>query len=127
MAKLEDRPVDSGVATLKAKDDAALVDWWKQRVALIAGIPTDVARAGALLPQLRELSRLSDADRRRVTKARMTAVVAAPSDQRQKVFAALGLAMAIDPPLVKGDQEVVNALVPEVPGASDIAREMERR
>ncbi|MBI2773277.1 MAG: hypothetical protein HYX56_02125 [Chloroflexi bacterium] len=120
MAKVEDRPVDAGVAQLRGKDDASAVEWWKGRFALLAGVPTEVARAGALIPQIRELSRLPDAERRRLTKARLQAAVAIPADQRQKVMSALSLASALDPALVKGDQDLAQQLAAEVPGASDM-------
>jgi hypothetical protein len=126
MAKIEDRAVDSGVAQLRGKDDAAAVEWWKQRFALIAGIPTEVARAGALLPQMRELSRLPEAERRRLTKLRMQAFTAVASDQRQIVMSARKLTYAFDPELVKSDDQIVQQLVPEVPGAADIAQQMGR-
>lgn len=122
MAKIEERPVDVGVAALRGKDDAAVVEWWKQRLALLAGIPTDVARAGAILPQMRELARMPADERRRLIKARIQAVVAAPADQRAKALAAMRLANAADPALVKSDQEIAQQLVPEVPGADEIAR-----
>jgi hypothetical protein len=127
MAKPEDRAVDSGVAQLRGKDDAAAVEWWKQRFALIAGIPTEVARAGALLPQMRELSRLPETERRRFTKLRMQAFTSVPSDQRQLVMSARKLTYAFDPPLVKSDDELVQQLVPEVPGAADMAQQMGQR
>jgi hypothetical protein len=122
MAKLEDRPVDSGVAGIRGKDDAAAVEWWKGRFAKLAGVPTEVARAGALLPQLRELSRLPDPERRRLTKARIQAAVAIPGDQRQKVMSAMSLASAIDPALVKSDQDLAQQLAAEVPGAAEMMR-----
>jgi hypothetical protein len=127
MAKPEDRAVDSGVAQLRGKDDAAAVEWWKQRFALIAGIPTEVARAGALLPQMRELSRLPETERRRFTKLRMQAFTSVPSDQRQLVMSARKLTYAFDPALVKSDDDLVQQLVPEVPGAADIAQQMGQR
>ena len=126
MAKIEDRAVDAGVAELRGKDDATAVEWWRQRFALIAGIPTEVARVGALLPQMRELSRLPEAERRRLTKLRMQAFTSVPSDQRQLVMSARKLSYAFDPDLVNGDDQLVQQLIPEVPGAADIARQMER-
>jgi hypothetical protein len=127
MAKLEARAVDSGVAQLRGTDDPAAMEWWKQRFALIAGIPTEVARAGALLPQMRELSRLPEAERRRLTKLRMQAFTSVPSDQRQLVMSARKLTYAFDPDLVQSDDQLVQQLVPEVPGAADIAQQMGNR
>ena len=128
MAKIEDRPFDAGVAQARTKTDAELIEWWKQRVALLAGIPSDVARAGAVLPQLRELARLPEPDRRRLIKSRMQAVIAAPRDQAAKLFAAVGLANAMDPALVKSDQQIADQLAPEIPGAAEFRPEfIERR
>jgi hypothetical protein len=124
MAKVEERPVDAGLTQLNARDEAAATEWWKQRFALVAGVPTDIARAGALLPSLRQLSRLPEDDRRRLTKARMLAFVAVPADQRQRILTARKLAVATDPELIASDQAVVDQLIPEVPGAADMQRQM---
>jgi hypothetical protein len=124
MAKPEARPVDHGVVTLKGVNDADATEWWKKRLALLAGIPTDAARAGALLPQMRELAALPEADRKRLTRARMQAFVQAPGDQRQAIQSARQLANAIDPQLLSSDDAVVQQLIPEVPGAEDIQRQM---
>lgn len=123
MAKPETRPYDEGVAQARGKTDAELAEWWRQRVGLLAAIPSDVARAGALIPEMRELSFLPEGERRRQIKARMQAVVAAPSDQRQRLFASVKLAGAIDPELVRSDQQVAERLVPEVPGAAEIGQQ----
>ena len=120
MAKLEERAIDAGVAGLKTSDDAAAIEWWKQRLSLTAAVPGEIARAGAWLPQLRQLSRLPDADRRRLTQARMQALVSLPMDQRQRVLSATKLALAADPDLVKSDDALVQQLAPEVPGAADM-------
>ncbi len=125
MSKIEDRAVDSGVAQIRGKEDAAAIEWWKQRFALIAGIPTEVARAGALLPQMRELSRLPDAERRRLTKARMQAFMAVPADQRQRVTSARKLTYAFDPELVQSDDQITQQLAAEIPGAADFAKQLE--
>ncbi len=124
MAKPEDRSFDEGVATARTKSDTELAEWWKQRVALIAAIPSDIARAGALLPQMRQLSLLPDDERRRQTKARMAAVIAATAEQRQRIFTSVKLASAADPTLVQSDQQLASSLAAEVPGAAEIARQM---
>jgi putative intracellular protease/amidase len=127
MAKLEERAVDSGVASATALDDAALVEWWKKRFAMIGGVPTEIARAGAILPQMRQLSRLPDAQRRRLTKARMQAFLSLPSDQRQTILGARRLADGVDPDLARSDDAVADALAPEVPGAAELMRELGKR
>lgn len=120
MAKLEERAVDAGLAELKPGDDAAAVEWWKQRLSMTAAVPGEIARAGAWLPQLRQLSRLPEAERRRLTKARMQALLALPGDQRQRILAARTLAIASDPDLVKSDDALVQQLSGEVPGAAGL-------
>ena len=124
MAKLEQRAVDSAVVALRSQDDASAVDWWKRRFALLAAIPTDVARAGALVPQFRQLAELPEADRRRLTRARMQAFLQVPADQKQAVLAARQLANAIDPAVLASDDAVVQQLIPEVPGAEEMQRQM---
>lgn len=126
MAKTDDRPQDAGLALLKGKPEAEALEWWKQRFALIAAIPTEVARAGALVPQMRELSRLPADERRRLTKTRMQAFMALPGDQRQRILEARKLTYAIDDQLIKSDDALTAELAPEVPGAGDFARQMDR-
>jgi hypothetical protein len=116
--------VDSGLVALRGADDSAAIDWWKERFALLAGIPTDVARAGAIVPQFRQLAELPDAERRRLTRARMQAFLQTPADQRERVVAARKLANAIDPALLASDDAVVKQLIPEVPGAEEIQRHL---
>lgn len=125
MAKVEERAVDSGIAEAKAKDEAALVEWWKERFTKLANIPTEAARAGALLPQMRELSRLPEPERRRLTKARMQAFIATPADRRSLILSARKVADATDPMLVKSDDAVADGLVSEVPGAADFRKQLE--
>jgi hypothetical protein len=87
MAKLEERPVDAGVAAARALDDAALG----------------------------------------VRQARMQAFLSLPGDQRQLVMSARRIAGTTDPGLATSDDSVVEALVPEVPGAAEVMKEMGRR
>jgi hypothetical protein len=117
MAKTDERAVDAGLATAKAKTDPDLREWWKQRFELLAAIPTDVARAGALLPQMRELSRLPDAERKRLTRERIKAFVSLTGDQQQKILAARRLADAADPDLGKSDDAIANPIASEIPEA----------
>ena len=124
MAKPEARAVDPGLLSILSADDAAAIDWWKKRFALLSGIPTDAARAGALIPQLRQLAELPEADRRRLTRARMQAFLQVPGDQRPAILAARHLASVIDPALLASDDAVVQQLVPEVPGAEEMQRQM---
>lgn len=112
MAKKDDRPIDVGLAALAGKDDAAAIDFWVQRFTLTAGIPNDIARVGALTPQLRELSRLDDAERERLTKARLIAFARLNADQRQKITDARKAAFNVDRTVLEKDQELVQKLLP---------------
>ena len=86
MAKNDDRPIDVGLAALKGKDEPTLVEWWKARFGMIAAIPQEIARAGAMTPQLRELTRIADdAERRKLTRARMIAFGQIPAEQQRLV------------------------------------------
>lgn len=120
MAKLDDRPFDAGLANVKGKGDAELLEWMKQRLTLVAAVPTDVARAGAILPMLRETSYLPAGERRRLTKLRIQAFQALPTDQQEKLVTARKLGNASDPELLAADAAIIRELKGEVPGVDDI-------
>jgi hypothetical protein len=114
MAKKDDRPIDVGLAALNGKDEAAAIEFWKKRFALVAAIPSDIARVGALTPQLRELTRLDDAERERITRARIIAFVQLPPDVRQRIIDARKAAWKVDPEVLQKDQTLVEKLLPTV-------------
>lgn len=115
MSKNDDRPVDVGLAALKGKDEPALVEWWKTRFAMIASIPQEVARVGALTPQLRELTRIADeGERRKLTRARMIAFAQLPADQREPIAAARKRAWDVDREVLQKDQTLVEELLPSL-------------
>ena len=120
MAKKDDRPVDAGLVALAGADEATAVEWWKQRFGLIAAIPQELARVGALTPQLRELARLAPAERKRLTRARMMAFVQLPPEQRAPLMAARKAAFGVDRALLDGDEAIVQELTPSVPGAAAV-------
>jgi hypothetical protein len=120
MAKMEDRPVDSGVAGVKGKSDPEILEWMKQRLTLTAAVPTDVARAGAILPMIREISRLTPDERKRLTRIRLQAFQQLPRDQQDRLTTALKLANASDPDLLESDTAVIRGLKGEVPGVDEI-------
>ena len=126
MAKVEDRPVDAGLTSVKGKSDAEVLEWWKQRFALLAAIPTDVARAGALLPQMRELSQLPEPERRRLTRERMKAFMSLGSEQHQRILAARKLTYAADEALVKSDDAIADSLAREMPEAQEFGKRLGR-
>ncbi|HVR88091.1 MAG TPA: hypothetical protein VHG53_00925 [Candidatus Limnocylindria bacterium] len=112
MAKKDDRPIDTGLAGLTGKDEAAAIEFWTERLKLTASIPSDVARVGALTPQLRELTRLGDAERERLTKARLIAFARLPADQRERLAAARTAAWQVDRAVLERDEALVKKLLP---------------
>lgn len=112
MAKKDDRPIDVGLAALGGKDEAAALEFWKKRFELVAAIPNDIARVGALTPQLRELTRLPDAERERLTRARMIAFSQLSMETRQRITDARKAAWDVDPEVLKKDQALVDKLLP---------------
>ena len=126
--KKDERPVDVGLAALHGKGDAEAMEWWKQRLGLIAAIPSETGRVGALVPQLRELARIVDrGERARLTRARMTAMVALPPEQQEPIISARRAAYSVDRALVEDDQRLVDELIPTVPGARELQGKMEQR
>ena len=115
MAKNDDRPIDVGLAALKGKDEPSLVEWWKTRFGMIAAIPQDIARVGALTPQLRELTRIADdAERRKLTRARMVAFSQIPADQQRLVTEARKKAWEVDRGVLEKDQKMADEILPSL-------------
>lgn len=115
MAKKDDRPIDVGLAALSGNDEAAAIAFWKKRFELIAAIPNDIARVGALTPQLRELTRMSsEPERERLTRARILAFAQLPQDVRQKITDARKAAWNIDKGVLEKDQALVDKILPTV-------------
>lgn len=120
MAKTDDRPIDVGLAALKGKDEPALIEWWKSRFGMIAAIPQDIARVGALTPQLRELTRIADDDRRKLTRARMIAFSQLPAEQQRLLMEARTKAFEVDREVLEKDQKMVDELAPTL--GADVQR-----
>lgn len=115
MAKKDERPIDVGLAALIGNDEAAAIEFWKKRFQLIAAIPNDIARVGALTPQLRELTRISnEVERERLTRARILAFSQLPVDVRQKIVEARKAAYEIDRGVLEKDQALVDKILPTV-------------
>lgn len=111
--KKDDRPVDVGLASLLGKSEGEATEWWKQRLVLIAAIPSEVARIGALTPQLRELARIEDeGERKRLTRARLVAYAALPQDVQRTLAEARQKAWDVDRGVLEADQKLVDELVP---------------
>jgi hypothetical protein len=115
MAKKDDRPIDVGLAALIGSDEASAIAFWKKRYELIAAIPSDIARVGAMTPQLRELTRISnEGERERLTRARMVAFSQLPMDVRQRIAEARKAAWNIDKDVLQKDQSLVEKILPSL-------------
>ncbi|TME38374.1 MAG: hypothetical protein E6I57_09240 [Chloroflexi bacterium] len=113
--KKDTRPVDVGLASLGGKSENELIEWWKQRLELIAQVPSEIARVGALTPQLRELSRIESAEeRKRLTKARLIAFAQLPQDKRSIISDARKKAWDVDRGVLEADQKLVDELMPQL-------------
>jgi hypothetical protein len=120
MAKKDERPVDAGLAALVGKSEQELIDFWKQRFGLIAAIPMDTARVGALTPQLRELVRIENREeRKRLTAARMKAFAQLPGDQQERITKTRQAAYNIDRGVLEEDQRMVDELLPTIAEAKN--------
>lgn len=113
--KKDTRPVDEGLARLGSVDEAQAIEFWKKRLELIAAVPSDVARVGALTPQIRELTRMEDPElRKRITRARIIAFAQMPQNKRDILAAARQKAFEVDPAVMNEDQRLVEELLPTV-------------
>ena len=111
--KKDTRPVDQGLAALSGKSEGELIEWWKQRFMLIASVPSDKARVGALTPQLRELSRIeSEDERRKLIRARIIAFSQLPPDKQSVIRDARQKAWEVDRGVLESDQKIVDELMP---------------
>ncbi|HYY53759.1 MAG TPA: hypothetical protein VFA01_00130 [Candidatus Dormibacteraeota bacterium] len=113
----ERRPLDSNLASQVGKSEDEAVAWWKLRMEQIASIPTPTARAGALVPEWRELAVLPEAQRLTLTKARIIAVEQLTAEQRDKVFEARAIGVQQAPDAAAADaafiREKVASTLPE--------------
>lgn len=114
MAKTDSRPVDVGLTSLKGQDEAALVEWWKNRLVMTCAIPQDTARLGAMLPQLRELSRIDEKERERLTRARLIAFSQLPQDQQRVLLETRERGWEVDPGVLQEDQKTMDKVLPSL-------------
>ena len=88
-SKKDTRPIDVGLASLVGSDETTAIEFWKKRLEMTAAVPSEIARVGALTPQMRELSRIGNVEeRKRLTRARLIAFTNLPPEQRQLLVAA---------------------------------------
>ena len=113
--KKDTRHVDEGLAQLLGSDEKTAIEFWKKRFELTAAVPSEVARVGALTPQIRELTRVDDMEeRKRLTRARIIAFAQLPADQRQAVASARQKAFEVDRRILEDDQKLVDEILPTV-------------
>lgn len=112
-SKKDTRPVDVGLAALAGKSEGEAVEFWKGRLIQISQIPSEIARVGALTPQLRELSRLESLEeRKRLTRARILAFAQLSTDQQQLIATARAKAWSVDKGVMDADQTLVDQILP---------------
>jgi acyl CoA:acetate/3-ketoacid CoA transferase len=112
-SKKDRRPIDVGLASLVGSDEATAIEFWKKRFELTAAVPNDIARVGALTPQMRELTRIDNLEeRKRLTKARLIAFAKLAPEQRQLIAAARRKAFDVDRGVMEADQKLVDELLP---------------
>ncbi len=125
--KKDTRPVDEGLAHLRGSDENTAIAFWKKRFELTSAVPSDVARVGALTPQIRELTRVDDAEeRRRLTRARIIAFAQLPDDQRQRIASARKQAWSVDPAILEADEKLVDEILPTVDANVRAAHQRDR-
>jgi len=111
--KKDTRPIDVGLASLIGSDENTAVEFWKKRLEMTAAVPNEIARVGALTPQMRELTRIDNLEeRKRLTKARLIAFTKLAPDQRQLIVAARRKAFEVDKGVMEADQKLVDELLP---------------
>ena len=112
-SKKDTRPIDVGLASLIGSDENAAVEFWKKRLEMTAAVPNEIARVGALTPQMRELTRIGNLEeRKRLTKARLIAFAKLAPEQQQLLAAARRKAFEVDRPVLEADQKLVDELLP---------------
>jgi hypothetical protein len=112
-SKKDTRPIDVGLAGLVGSDEATAIEFWKKRFEMTAAVPNEIARVGALTPQMRELTRIENLDeRKRLTKARLIAFTKLPPEQRQLIAVARRKAFDVDRGVMEADQKLVDELLP---------------
>ena len=112
-SKKDTRPIDVGLASLVGSDENTAIEFWKKRLEMTAAVPNEIARVGALTPQMRELTRIDNLDeRRRLTKARLIAFAKLPAEQQQLLAAARRKAFEVDRGVLEEDQKLVDELLP---------------
>jgi hypothetical protein len=113
------RPADVTLREMVGKPESEVIAWWTTRWRQIAAIPVGTARAGAIIPMLREVSALSKDQRLAMTKSRVLGFVELDQQEKDKVFEARKLAARLAPELEQDDRQVMLEILPTLP--SDVA------
>jgi hypothetical protein len=112
-SKKDTRPIDVGLASLIGSDENTAIEFWKKRLEMTASVPNEIARVGALTPQMRELTRIDNLEeRKRLTKARLIAFAKLPAEQQQLLATARRKAFEVDRGVMDADQKLVDDLLP---------------
>lgn len=103
MPKEIPRPLDEKLREQVGRPEAEVVEWWRARVVQLVAIPADSARAGALMPELRELATLPRDQRLALVRARVLAFADLSAEDRQKIVAARRIGTAQLPHVARED------------------------
>lgn len=116
MAYRDDRPLDEKLRALAGRPEEEAIAWWKQRFEQIASLPRPTARAGALVPEWRELAALPKAARLALTRARLLASMQLTPDQEHTVFEARDIGGRHAPEVAADDSAFIrDEVVPTLP------------
>lgn len=112
-SKKDTRHIDVGLASLVGSDEPTAIEFWKKRFEMTAAVPSEIARVGALTPQMRELTRIDNLEeRKRLTRARLIAFTKLAPEQKQLITAARRKAFDVDRAVMEADQKLVDELLP---------------
>jgi hypothetical protein len=109
------RSADVNLRDMAGKPEADAVSWWSARLSQVASIPSPTARAGALIPMMRELAALPKAQRVALTRARVLAADQLAPDQLDKILEARSVASRQAPEIEADDRAVVGEVVSTLP------------
>ncbi len=113
------RPLDHQLVAQVGKPEEEIVAWWKARFEQIAALPVATARAGALVPEWRELAMLPKPQRLALTRACVLGFMQLAPDQQGLIFEAREIAGRQLPDIAAADSaffdaEVTPTLPPDV-------------
>jgi len=126
----ERRALDHVLVSQVGKPEEEIAAWWKGRFEQIAAIPMPSARAGALVPEWRELADLPEPQRLALTRARVLAFDRLSREQQDRVLEAQDIGSKMTPDIAAADMTFIREkVVPGLPGdlAARVRSPVDRR